>query len=177
MPSVSAKLGAIFTVTESFSSSDAPASANGGSTRQYSAYNKLEQLLNASTTPLVDTVVDLSRTLAAASETQDLTAAPEAQNVNDTVDLTGKKLIALIIVASASNNAAGLTIDPGATNGYNFLGDAAYGLKLWPGSVHEFWQLGAAAGVDAVGSSAKNLDFAGTVGDVVSILALFGTQA
>lgn len=166
-------------VTETIAAASSPASpADGNSNaRRYSEYNQTNKVLSGSTTPKADTVVDLSRTLAAVGETQDLTAAPLASNVATTVDLTGKKLVGLQIHAKSTNNAAGVTLEPGASNGYAFLGAAAYGLTLFPGMTVELFQLGAAAGLAAVAAGAKNLDFAGTVADELEILALFGTQS
>lgn len=175
---VKATLSCSMDVTETIAAASSPASAADGSsnTRRFSEYNQVNKILDGSTTPIADTVVDLSRTLAAASETQDLTAAPEASDVSSTVDLTGKKLVGLLIAAPTTNTAA-ITIESGATNGYDFLGNAAYGLTVHPGMTIEMFQLGAAAGLDAVGASDKTLDFAGTVGDKLKILALFGTQS
>jgi hypothetical protein len=166
-------------VTETIAAASSPASSADGSSnaRRYSEYNQTNKILDGSTTPKADTVVDLSRTLAAASETADLTAAPLASDINETVDLTGKKLVGLLIYADAGNNAAGVTIESGASNGYDFLGDAAYGLTVYPGMTIEMFQLGVAASLDAVGASDKTLDFGGTAGDELQILALFGTQS
>lgn len=176
---VKATLSCSMDVSETIAAASSPASAADGSsnTRRFSEYSQVNKILDGSTTPVADTVVDLSRTLALTAETQDLTAAPLASDVNSTVDLTGKKLVGLLIVADSGNNASGVTIESGATNGYDFLGDAAYGLTLYPGMTIEMFQLGAAAGLAAVGASDKTLDFAGTVGDELQILALFGTQS
>lgn len=173
-----ATLTCSFDVTETTAAASSPASPADGSSnsRRFSEYSQANKILNGSTTPKADTIVDLSRTLAAASETQDLTAAPLARDISQTVDLTGKKLVGLIINAKTTNAAAGVTMESGATNGYDFLGDAAYGLTLYPGMTVEIFQLGASASLDPVGASDKTIDFAGTISDELEILALFGTQ-
>lgn len=170
-------LSALMDAIETIAAASSPASPADGSanTRRYTEYNQSNKVLDGSTTPVVDTIVDLSRTLAAGSESNDLTAAPEAADINETVDLTGKKLIAMIIVAATGNDSGGLVIASGATNGYDFLG-ASGQITVFPGDTHLLFQNGAAAGRDAVGASDLALDFTGTVGDEVSILAAFGTQ-
>lgn len=175
---VKALIDCAMTVTETKSGASSPASGADGvsNTRRFAAYNQQSKTLDGTTTPKVDTVVDLSRELAAVSETQDLTAAPLAEDINQTTDLTGKKLIGLLIYAPTTN-AAAITIESGATNGYDFLGDAAYGLTVYPGMTIEMFQLGAAASLDAVAAGDKTLDFGGTVGDELQILAVFGTQS
>lgn len=173
-----ATISAVLDAIETIAAVNSPASpADGNSnTRRYTEYNQALKVLNSSSTPVVDTVVDLSRTLAGASESNDLTAAPLASDITDTVDLTGKKLVAMLLVADTGNDSGGLVVKFGATNGYDFLG-ASGQVTLFPGDTHLVFQYGAAAGRDAVGASDKTMDFAGTVGDEVSILALFGTQA
>ena len=167
-------------VTETVAAVYAPASPADGvaNTRRFSSYNQVNKTLTGTTTPKADTVVDLSFALSGGTtKSFDLTAAPDAKNIADTVDLTGKKLVALLIYADPDNHASGVTMESGAANGYDFLGDAAYGLTLYPGMAVNMFQLGAAAGLDAVGASDKALDFVGTDGDVIQCLAVFGTQA
>lgn len=177
--SVRAIASAGLDVTETLAAASSPASSVDGvsNTRRYNAYNQLNKTLQSSTTPVADTVVDMSFTLAGASTTIDLTAVPSAADVDVDVDLTGKKLVALLISADADNAAGGVTMESGAANGYDFLGDAAYGLTLYPGMTVNLFQLGAAAGLPAVAAGDKTIDFAGTAGDVIECLAVFGTQA
>jgi hypothetical protein len=165
-------------VTETTTSTDSPASPVDGvsNVRRFNAYNQVNQVLDVNTTPKADTVVDLSHTFSGTSKTWDLTAAPTAKNITDTVDLTGKKLVGLIAYADPDNNASGVLIKSGATNGYDLFGNAAYGVVLYPGMSLDLFQLGAAAGEPAVGASDKTIDLTGTAADVVQILAVFGTQ-
>jgi ABC-type Fe3+ transport system substrate-binding protein len=169
---------AMLDVLETIASASAPASPSDGvgNSRRFNLYNQNNKTLDGDTTPAIDTAVDLSFTFSGASETVDLTAAPDAKDINDLIDLTGKKLVGLIVYADPDNS-GNTTMESGATNGYDFLGDAAYGLTLSPGMVHTFFQLGAVAGTDAVAAGDKTLDFAGTDGDVIQCLALFGTQS
>ena len=167
-------------VTETVAAAYAPASPVDGvaNTRRFSAYNQVNKILSGTTTPKVDAVVDLSFTLSGGTtKSFDLTAAPDAKNIGGTVDLTGKKLVALLIYADPANAAAGVTMESGAANGYDFLGDVAYGLTLYPGMAVNMFQLGAAAGLPAVAAGDKALDFVGTDGDSIECLAVFGNQA
>lgn len=176
--SVRATVSCGLDVTETVAAAYAPASPLDGvaNIRRFGAYNQLNQILDAATTPKADAVVDLSFELAAAALTVDLTAAPDAKNISDTVDLTGKKLVAILIVAAADNNAAGVTIVPGAVNGYDILGAAADRLTIYPGQTVCSFQLGAASSWDAVAAGDRTIDFTGNVGDELDILAVFGTQ-
>jgi hypothetical protein len=165
-------------VTETTTSTDSPASPVDGvsNVRRFNAYNQLNKVLDAATTPKADTAVDLSHTFVTTSKTWDLTAAPYAKNINDTVDLSGKKLVALLAYADPDNHASGVLIKSGASNGYDLFGNAAYGVTLYPGMAINLFQLGAAAGEPAVGATDKTIDLTGTAADVVQILAVFGTQ-
>jgi hypothetical protein len=125
---------------------------------------------------VADTVVDLSFTLSGATKTWDLTAAPDAKNTSATVNLTGKKLVALIVVAPTDNAAAGVTMVAGASNGYDILGASTDRITIYPGQTFALFQLGAASSYDAVAAGDKTIDFAGTSGDDLDILAVFGTQ-
>lgn len=176
--SVRALATASLDVTETTDSADSPASPVDGvsNVRRFNAYNQLNKVLDAATTPKADTVVDLSHTFSGTSKTWDLTAAPTAKDINDAVNLTGKKLVALLAYADPDNNASGVLIKSGATNGYDLFGNAAYGVVLYPGMSLDLFQLGAAAGEPAVGASDKTIDLTGTAADVVQILAVFGTQ-
>lgn len=173
---VKATLSCSMDVTETIAAASSPASPSDGSgnTRRFTEYNEVNKILDGSTTPAADTVVDLSRTLAAASETQDLTAAAKASDIASTVDLTGKKLVGILINAASTNNASGLTISPAASNGYNLFGSASGQVTLFPGMTLELFQNGIAASLQAVAAGAKDITFAGTVADKVEILAIFG---
>lgn len=172
-------LTASLDATETVAAAYAPASPADGvaNARRFSAYSQLNKLLDGSTTPVADTLVDLSFALSGGTtKTFDLTAAPDAKNIADTVDLTGKKLVALLLVAPVDNAAAGVTLVAGASNGYDILGAAADRVTIYPGMTICLFQLGATCSYDAVGATDKTIDFAGTDGDEIDCLAVFGTQ-
>lgn len=165
--------------TETVAAAYAPSSPADGvsNARRFNAYSQLNKILDGSTTPLADTVVDLSFALSGGTtKTWDLTAAPDAKDIADTVNLTGKKLVALLAVAPTDNAAAGVTMVAGASNGYDILGASADRITIYPGMTFCLFQLGAAASYDAVAGGDKTIDFAGTDGDELDILAVFGTQ-
>jgi len=131
--------------------------------------------LDGSSTPAVTTKpVDLSHTFGSGSPvSKDLTAAPLAENTGDTIDLTGKKLVAILFAAAAANNAGGVTIGAHATNGYNVAGNADT-FKIFPGETMVRGVNGVASGFPAVGSGAKIIELTpGASGDVITIKALF----
>lgn len=176
---VRANLSCGLDVTETVAAAYSPASPVDGvsNVRRFNAYNQLNKILDSATTPKADTVVDLSFALSGGTtKTWDLTAAPDAKNTAATVNLTGKKLVAMLITAPIDNAAAGMTIVAGAADGYDILGASADRLTIYPGQTVCLFQLGAAANWDAVAAGDKNVDFAGTDGDEIDILAVFGTQ-
>jgi len=140
------------------------------------AYNKTVQL-NSGTTPAVDIEpVDLSRTLAAGTETVDLTSCPAARDVVEIpdYDLTGKNLLGYIIRANSANNASGMTFGPNAANGYALFG-TGNDLVLLPGESVTMILDGVASGRPDVAAGAKDIDISGTVADQCDFLLLFGT--
>ena len=165
--------------TETVAAAYSPASPSDGvaNTRRFSEYSQLNKVLDATTNPSVDTVVDLSFALSGGTtKTWDLTAAPDAKDIADTVDLTGKKLVALLITAPTDNAATGVLMAAGASNGYDILGAGTDSITTYPGMTVCLFQLGADASFDAVAAGDKTIDFTGTDGDELDILAVFGTQ-
>lgn len=158
---------------------DATNSPAGGGEGQtiLNAYDQSLQL-NSGTTPAIDVEpVDLSRTFAAASETVDLTTCPAARDIVEIpdYDLTGKKIIAALFVSPITNNAAGITISPGAANPYPLQG-TGNDITLLPGELKMLGRLtGLASNRPAVAPTVKEIDFAGTVGDVLTAFLVFGT--
>lgn len=178
--SIKAVLTAALDATETVAAAYAPASPVDGvaNTRRFNAYSQLNQILDSTTTPVADTVVDLSFALSGGTtKTWDLTAAADAKDVADTVDLTGKKLVALLVSAPTDNAAAGVTMVAGSSNGYDILGAATDRITIYPGMTMVLFQLGATCSYDAVAAGDKTIDFEGTDGDELDILAVFGTQA
>lgn len=176
---VRANLSCGLDVTETTAAAYSPASPVDGvsNVRRFNAYNQLNKILDGATTPKADTVVDLSFALSGGTtKTWDLTAAPDAKNIAATVDLTGKKLVAMLITAPIDNAAAGITMVAGATNGYDVFGASTDRLTIYPGQTVCLFQSGFAASWDAVAAADKTIDFVGTDGDEIDILAVFGTQ-
>ncbi len=161
--------------TEQVDSTTSPASTSGGNTRRFTAYNVENVSLTATSTPNVDSPpADLSKTLASASETVSLTAAPLARDISKTQDLTGKKLVAILISAPSTNSAA-ITIAPAGTNGYNLFG-ASGQVTLQPGeALVKLYDSGSTNNSPAVSATAKDITISGTTGDKVEIIGYFGT--
>ena len=164
---------ATFTVQEAADTTTSPNSPTGGNFRVFDQA-KLQTSLSSSGTPaLSGDTIDLSFTLAAADTDFDLTAAPPARDVAETVDMTGKKLVAWSILAD-SGNAGNITIKPHpTTNPYNLFGASGL-LVLGPGR-HAMSALtsGEAAETDAVSGTAKSVRVSGTSGDSVKIILVF----
>jgi hypothetical protein len=175
--SLRATLSARFDIREIADSSVSPASAEGGNQLTFTQYS-IDAALNANTFPPIGgRVIDISKTLSGTTADIDLTAAPLAADVSQTVDLTGAKLVGLILRTNKANNPAGLTFGPQGGNGYALWG-ASKTLVLYRGKFHlEFYfdPLGVSLSLDTpvVGGSAKDLRFTGTSGDIVKGLAIF----
>jgi len=127
-----------------------------------------EQLTGDTVPDIQGEPVDLSHTLSGSSGTIDLTAAPIAYRIASTYNLTGKRLIGMILSAP-DDNAGTITVATGASNGYP-LGT----IPLEPGEVVVIGQTNKVSTRAAVAAGDKILDVSGTSGDVVEILAVFG---
>jgi len=127
--------------------------------------------LNATSTPKVEKAPAVKLvTLAGSIVTIDLTAAEISGG--RTEDMSAKKLVAFEISAP-STNTGDVTIEPGATNGYDLFG--ASGLLVFsPGQVLKSIISGAASSRDAVGASDKTIDISGTSGDLLYVVLYFG---
>lgn len=129
----------------------------------------VSQQLTEDTTPALEgDPVDLSTTLIAGVGTIDLTTAPIANRIGTTVNLTGKRLIAMLLSAP-DDNAATITVATGASNGYP-LGT----IPLEPGEVIAIGQANKVSTRAAVAAGDKILDVTGSGTDNVEILAVFG---
>jgi hypothetical protein len=132
--------------------------------------NKSATLNDVSGTPLLEgEPVDLSHTLASADDELDLTAAPVAHRPGATVDLTGKRLIAMQLFAPA-DNAGTITLKEAAADGYP-IGD---GIDLEPGEVITIGQVSKVSTRATVASTRRYLTIAGTSADELQILAVWG---
>lgn len=134
-------------------------------TLQFSTYNFVDEQHTCN-----KDVTDLSKTLSGASASLDLTAAPLARQPAVTTDLTGSKLFALQITAPSTNTAA-ITVKQGASNGFPILGAASL-VVLNPGD-RIVLVASAITSKQAVDATHKTVDYAGTSGDSVKIVAYF----
>lgn len=164
--------------TETISSSESPASGSGGNTRQFNEYNQNGVALDGDSTPSGDTTpVDLSFTLSGANKDFDLTAVPTAKDVNNNIDLTGKTMVALLVKAASGNNASGITLEGEQTGGnpYDLRGPTGSGkITIYPGMAVLYSFIDAATQLPAVAAGAKDVRFAGTIGDVLEAIGYFG---
>lgn len=118
--------------------------------------------LNATSTPPVTKWHIFAFQFVGTSATIDLTALdPGAAPVDD---FTGLKVNAWAIKAGSANNAAGITVDGGATNPYELFGHANDQITLLPGM---FLGVFGNAKLAAVSSTVKNIRFQGAVADWV----------
>jgi hypothetical protein len=155
-----------------------PSSPESSLRRRFTEYNQISQSLNADTNPDVTQVVDLSKTLSGTTYDFDLTAAPSAEDIGDTIDLTGLKLVGLLVNTTYNNNAAGITLGPHpTTNAYSWCGTGIIP-RFWPGcSILLFFPPNDSLtlSMPAVDATHKVLRFAGTAADDIECLACFGT--
>lgn len=129
-------------------------------------------ILNSSSTPAVGGAVSLKLTMATGVPyALDLTAAPQIGG-EDPVDLTGEKLIGMV-VQTPNGNTSTVEIRPHATtNGYDLFGTGS-GIHIPKDSTQSM--VDKVATRDAVDSSNKVIEFAGTTGDTIEVVLLFGT--
>lgn len=138
----------------------------------YDARNYSAQL-GATTTPKVTKHAHLKKAMSSGAATLDLTSLTGAGDNGTTVDLTGLKVQVAYFEAPASN-ANPVTIEPGASNGYELLG-SDFKITLQPGQkAGPFWLNNAAP---TVGSSAKNLDITGTGSQHLYVTLLGGVNS
>lgn len=157
---VTASLQIISNIREALAAADLPTANSAGSrTVTHDLWN---YSLPADT--VIDYIVAYQVALAGASETIDLTAAPQAAG-QSAVDLTGKKVIAVLLYADSAN-AADITIGPGAADPYNLFG-ASNELDLHKGDYLALVAPG--LGNAAVAAAVKDIKVAGTVGDKLAI--------
>ncbi len=176
--SLNATCAASLTVRESADTTTSPNSSSGGNQRTYDGANLEVNLHSTSFPPLAGEAVDLSGTLGGTTLDFDLTAAPCARDVGETVDKSTKKLVGIIIQANKANNAAGLTFGPQGANGYALFG-ANKTVILYPGAQLVLFYADptqAAAltlNTPTVAAGAKDLRFTGTAADTWKALLIF----
>lgn len=126
--------------------------------------------LNDSDDPALEEIVAWDHTLAGSTDDLDLTAAQIATKIGSAVDLTGKRLLALKLVAPAANTGL-ITLKTGASNGYPL----GAGVTLYPGEdVLLVKRSGVSSTRPTVASTRKILTIDGTNADKLQILAAFG---
>ena len=150
--------------------SAADAAAVGQNSVALTAFNAQVALNSASATPVTVTCF-MTATLVAGALVVDLTAAPKSIG-SGTQDLTGKKLIGLILNNPAGNHA--VTIGPDATNGYQLFGGTNTVTVPAGTSVVTRLQLYFGTALPAVGGSAKRIDLSGTGTESFQLGMLFG---
>lgn len=125
-------------------------------------------------------LIDFSDTgLPAADNDIDLTAVTLARNTDDTVDMTGKKLVAWCFKCP-KENAAGVVVKPHpTTNAYNLFGSASDRLTIGPGrsvfSCLDSETDPADIDTPAVAGGAKSIRISGSVGDEIQGFLVFAT--
>jgi len=163
------------TFTEVLDADDVPgAQSETQRTVTHDAWNYTTPLHNTSgsaTTPAPVRCFSTTVTLSGASATLDLTAAPTVGNLSAGEDLTGKKLMFCQFYTDADNDSGGVTIGPGASNGYELFGSASAELLMFPDEYAEKLTLG--SNLDDVGATDCEIDFAGTSGDKIYVKMAF----
>lgn len=148
--SVAVTIAQLLSVVETID--DASLGSNNGVT--HSVYQKAQTVLNSASTPGVSQVVSTLVTLTGGAKTLDLESL---SSLNEGVkNMTGLTLVALYMKAS-DDNANPISIEPGATNGYDLFGsdfkvslDAGDSVLLYSEDNN-----------DAVAGTDKDIDFAG----------------
>lgn len=147
----------------------APLVSTQFNTVQIDQLNTSVTLQGGGTPDLEGEPVDLSHTLVSADDELDLTAAPIAYRTGSTVDLTGKRLIALQLRAPTTNSDT-ITLKTAAADGYPL----GAGIDLEPGEVLVIAQAAQVSTRATVAATRRYLTIAGTTGDELEILAGFG---
>lgn len=161
------------TITETADTTTSPSSGSNGSFRVYDAHNTTSTLTTSGTPAVSGDIVDISRTLSGTSTSIDLTAAPMARDVAETADMTGKKLVSIILKADSGNNAAGIVIKPHGTNGYNLFGTSGQ-ITLYPnGRLVMSLVNGGTPQTPAVAGAAKVIELTHTNGDIIGGILVF----
>lgn len=176
-----AALQMVLDVVEIADSTTSPGSNDAGNRRVYDQYSQRINLhsLTGSYPEVGNRVVDLSYTLGGTTQDVDLAAAKWAGNVATTIDLTGKKLVALLLNFAKTNNAAGIDFGGHGANAYGLFGTTTKP-KFYPGMSFSLGNFDAAQNgtsfslaLPAVAAGAKDLRFVGTAADVITGLAIF----
>lgn len=163
---------------ELLTEAEAPAANSQAERTLFTGKKQAKKTLNATSTPKVDGPIIAREVTLAGPLTIDFSAAlaltlPGA--ASRTVDVTGKRLKAFFLRCAVGNNAAGVTIAPGAANPYPVFG-AARTIVLGKGRIE-------CGGFDAIESDlptvavgARTIDITpGAAGDILYYEFHFGT--
>ena len=154
-----------------------PGSSSAGSSRLFDAYSKTLTFHSASKPPVSGRLIDISTTLAGASQDFDLTAAPSAEDLAELVSVNGLKLAGAIFWAPKSNG-GNITLAQSVANGYPILG--AVDLVLPPGTMLVLGLNGEADAayvnpMQAVDATHKVVRVSGAAGRKLYALLMWGT--
>lgn len=161
---------------EVFTASEAPYAASDAQRTLSLSGLAVSGTLGSGSTPRVDQPPVYKKISAAGTTTIDLTAAPciaAPGTATRAVDMTGKKLKAVLIKCAAAN-AGNVTVAFGAANPYPLFG-ASKDVILGPGEVLALGYSGKETHLPAVSGAVKNIDVTTTGTDVVEVELLMGT--
>lgn len=144
---------------------NAPYASTSGNTITHSGLN-VSKTRGATSTPVIDAIMQGSIVLTAGVATIDLTAGPGLSGATAT-SLNGKKNLTMLVKAKAAN-ANPITIKFGAANPYTGFG-AAFSVTLDPGLAVEI-----EGNATAVSATVKNLDVVGTAAQGLDIEIIAG---
>lgn len=163
---------------EVLSATEAPAAPTEVQRKLTTGAKALDKTFSATTLPKVDQPPIARELTLAAATTINLAAALALAmpgGATRTLNMTGFRLKWFLFKAAAANNAAGITIAPGASNPYPIFG-AAKSIILGPGR----YECGGFDGIESdlpvVAGAVKEIDITpGAAGDVLYLELLFGT--
>lgn len=127
--------------------------------------------LNASSTPAVTKAMSDTINLVAGASTLDLTSLTGPAGA--AVTFSGLK-VQCVKLSCPTTNTAGITVGVGAANGYNLFGEdnaSAEQVEILPGCACQFFLNDKTEDVDA---THKNVDFAGTGTEAISVVLVAG---
>lgn len=138
-------------------------------THQVTPSTDTEKQLTPTSTPAVSKAFSDSVQLTAGAASLDLAAL--AGPLSTAIDMTGLKVQAILVLADAANTDV-VTVDVGATNGYNIFGTAGSELALAAGGFALFYS---PEGLPDVGAAAKTIDLSSPDTDaIVKVIIVAG---
>lgn len=163
---------------ELLTEAEAPAANSQAERTLFTGKQGAKKTLHSTSTPKVDTPIIARQVTLAGPITIDLTAAlaltlPGA--ASRTVDVSGKRLKAFFFRCAVGNNAAGVTIAPGAANPYPPFG-ASKSVVLGKGRIECGGFDGVESDLPTVAAGARTIDITpGAAGDILYYEFHFGT--